>query len=245
MRYCWELNLATEMGSTRDAEQAQYVQDMFSRIARRYDLMNRLMTGGQDARWRREVIRRSNLMAGERLLDLGAGTGDLAREALRQVPGCKVVAADFTLEMMRVGKSRPPSLGLNWSAADALRIPFSSETFEAVVSGFLLRNVTDIKQSLGEQLRVLKPGGYIVALDTTRPAESLWRPLIDFHLHVIIPSLGKLITGEAEAYTYLPETTEAFLEAEQLAAYMEASGFQQVGFKRLMFGTIAIHWGRK
>ena len=83
MRCCWELNLATEMGSTRDAEQAQYVQDMFSRIARRYDLMNRLMTAGQDARWRREVIRRSNLMAGERLLDLGAGTGDLAREALR------------------------------------------------------------------------------------------------------------------------------------------------------------------
>ena len=85
----------------------------------------------------------------------------------------------------------------------------------------------------------------MVSLDTTRPPETALRPLIDFHLHVIIPSLGKLITGEAEAYTYLPETTRAFLKAEDLAAYMESAGFQAVGFKRLMLGTIAIHWGQK
>lgn len=221
------------------------VRDMFSRIAWRYDLMNRLMTAGQDTRWRREVIHKTKLKADGKLLDLGAGTGDLAREALRQVPGCTAVAADFTLEMMQVGYSRSPGTRLNWTGADALNIPFQRETFEAVVSGFLLRNVTDIKRSLSEQMRVLKPGGYLVALDTTRPAENNLRPLIDFHLHVIIPSLGKVITGEAEAYTYLPETTESFLEAEHLAEYMEDSGFQQVGFKRLMFSTIAIHWGVK
>lgn len=85
----------------------------------------------------------------------------------------------------------------------------------------------------------------MVALDTTRPADNRMRVLIDFYLHVIIPSLGKLITGDAEAYTYLPETTEAFLEAEQLAVYMKQAGYNQVGFRRLMFGTIAIHWGRK
>jgi demethylmenaquinone methyltransferase/2-methoxy-6-polyprenyl-1,4-benzoquinol methylase len=218
---------------------------MFSRIAKRYDLMNRLMTAGQDAGWRREVIRRSHLKVDSRLLDLGAGTGDLAREALRQVPECTAVAADFTLEMMRVGKSRPQSRGLNWTGANALRLPYQRETFEAVVSGFLLRNVTDIKESLSEQLRVLKPGGFMVALDTTRPPENALRPLIDIYLHVIIPGLGKLITGEGDAYTYLPETTETFLEAEQLAAHMDDAGFNQVGFKRLMFGTIAIHWGMK
>ncbi|HUV26699.1 MAG TPA: bifunctional demethylmenaquinone methyltransferase/2-methoxy-6-polyprenyl-1,4-benzoquinol methylase UbiE [Anaerolineales bacterium] len=237
--------MATDTENTSGVDQAQYVQDMFSRIAKRYDLMNRLMTAGQDTRWRREVIRRSQLEADGRLLDLGTGTGDLAREAARQVPDCSAVAADFTLEMMRVGKSRTPNLKLQWTAADALCLPFPGETFEAVVSGFLLRNVTDIKQSLREQLRVLKPGGYLVALDTTRPAENNMRVLIDFYLHVIIPSLGRMVTGEAEAYTYLPETTEAFLEAEQLADYMEHAGFQEVDYRRLMFGTIAIHWGKK
>lgn len=233
------------MSNSSSGAQAQNVQAMFGRIAKRYDLMNRLMTAGQDTRWRREVILKSQLPPNGHLLDLGAGTGDLAREALRQVPGCSATAADFTQEMMRVGKSRTPNLDLKWTAANALCLPFPGGTFEAVVSGFLLRNVTDIQQSLKEQLRVLKPGGIMVALDTTRPAENRLRVLIHFYLHVIIPSLGRLITGEAEAYTYLPETTEAFLEAEQLADYMEQAGFHQVGFRRLMFGTIAIHWGKK
>lgn len=233
------------MGSSRGAEQAQYVQEMFGRIAKRYDLMNRLMTAGQDTRWRKEVIRRSHLEPEGYLLDLGAGTGDLAREALHQLPDCHTFAADFTLEMMRVGKTRPNSQELNWGAANALNLPFPGETFDAVVSGFLLRNVSDIQQSLREQLRVLKAGGYMVALDTTRPAENKMRGLIHFYLNVIIPNLGRLVTGEAEAYTYLPETTQSFLEAEQLAKLLGTTGFQEVGFRRFMYGTIAIHWGRK
>lgn len=233
------------MGNPHPLDKAQQVQDMFGRIAKRYDLMNCLMTAGQDTRWRREVIRKSRLKTNGQLLDLGAGTGDLAQEAFNQVPGCTVTAADFTLEMMRVGKSHFARQELNWTAADALHLPFRQENFDAVVSGFLLRNVADIMGSLREQLRVLKPGGVIVVLDTTRPAQNKLRPLIDFYLHVIIPNLGKLIAGDAEAYTYLPETTESFLSAEQLAAHMEESGLKQVAFKRLMFGTIAIHWGMK
>jgi demethylmenaquinone methyltransferase/2-methoxy-6-polyprenyl-1,4-benzoquinol methylase len=239
------VNLEIEVENASGDDRARYVQDMFGRIAERYDLMNRLMTAGQDNRWRREVIQRSHIAAGGFLLDLGAGTGDLANEALRQVPGCRTAAADFTLEMMRVGKSRTSNQELNWTAADALWLPFNDDTFNAVVSGFLMRNVTNIHQSLEEQLRVLKPGGYLVALDTTRPAENNLKVFIDFYLDVIIPRLGRLISGEAEAYTYLPETTQAFLEAEQLAAYMEQAGFQKVGFRRRMFGTIAIHWGSK
>lgn len=227
------------------AKQARYVQAMFGRIASRYDLMNRLMTAGQDNRWRREVIRRSHLPTEGRLLDLGAGTGDLAREAERQISASWVVAADFTLDMMRIGRARYTSSRINWLAADALRLPIPSEAFEAVVSGFLLRNVIDIDQCLREQLRILKPGGYMVALDTTRPQNNFLRPLINFYLHTIIPILGRIIAGEFDAYTYLPETTELFLEAEQLAADMEGAGYKQVGFRRLMLGTIAVHWGRK
>jgi demethylmenaquinone methyltransferase/2-methoxy-6-polyprenyl-1,4-benzoquinol methylase len=233
------------MAHLTGAERARYVQGMFSRIARRYDLMNRLMTAGQDSRWRREVIRTTGLAENGRLLDLGAGTGDLAWESQRQYPGSQPVAADFTLEMMQVGKRRPNMPSLDWSAADALRLPFLSEAFDAVVSGFLLRNVMDVPQALSEQYRVLKPGGRVVVLDTTRPSRNLLSPLINFHLHSIIPFLGKIIAGASEAYTYLPESTEAFLQAEQLAVYISQAGFKEVGFRRLMFGTVAIHWGRK
>jgi demethylmenaquinone methyltransferase/2-methoxy-6-polyprenyl-1,4-benzoquinol methylase len=223
-------------------ERAQYVQSMFTKIAHRYDLMNRLMTGGQDIRWRKDVIRHARLMPNASLLDLGTGTGDLAREALTQEPKAKVTAADFTIEMMRVGNKNG---NLQWSAADALNLPFKSEIFDAVVSGFLMRNVTDIQQALKEQYRVLKAGGRIVILDTTRPKKNILSPFIWIHMHVIIPTVGGLLSGERDAYNYLPDTTEGFLTAEQLASRMTAAGFKNVEFKRFMFGTIAIHWGEK
>ncbi len=225
-------------------QRGQYVQAMFARIAPHYDRMNRLMTAGQDVRWRQEAIRRTKLSPGGRLLDLGAGTGDLAAEALRQFPGSQVIAADFTLEMMLFGRSvREASLA--WSGADALQLPFPEHSFDAVVSGYLLRNVSDLPLALCEQRRVLKPGGRIVALDTTRPPRRLLSPLINFHLHTVIPTLGRLLTGEPEAYSYLPDSTQGFLSAEQLAARLVQAGFRQIGFRRLMFSTMAIHWGIK
>lgn len=224
-------------------EKSRYIQDLFTRIAPRYDLMNRLMTGGQDIRWRKEVIRRAALHPNASLLDLGAGTGDLAREALVQQPTARVTAADFTLEMMRAGRQAADTFA--WSAADALRLPFRDEQFDAVVSGFLMRNVVDTIAALREQHRVLKPKGRIVILDTTRPKKNLLSPFIWLHMHLVIPALGTLLSGQRDAYTYLPDSTEAFLTAEDLAARMAAAGFKRIGYKRLMFGTIAIHWGEK
>jgi demethylmenaquinone methyltransferase/2-methoxy-6-polyprenyl-1,4-benzoquinol methylase len=216
---------------------------MFTRIAHRYDMMNRLMTGYQDVRWRKQVIKLAELKPSASLLDLGTGTGDLAREALSEFPNARVTAADFTLEMMRVGAQQ---IGpLNFSTADALRLPFENESFDAVVSGFLMRNVIDLKLALEEQHRVLKSGGRIVILDTTRPKRNLLSPFIWIHMHVIIPALGGLLSGVREAYTYLPDTTESFVTAEQLAQRLNDAGFQNVGYQRLMFGTIAIHHAKK
>lgn len=226
-------------------DRARAVQRMFDRIAPRYDLMNRLMTAGQDVRWRREVVRRARLQAGMRVLDLGAGTGDLSFEVLRQHPQVQPVAADFTLGMLHIAQRRAGARPVVWSAADALHLPFPDEAFDAVISGFLLRNVTDLPRALREMRRVLRPGGRFVALDTTRPARNWLYPFIAFHLHTVIPWLGRLIAGQAEAYTYLPQSTEGFLRAEELAAHMAAAGFRQIGFRRRMFGTIAIHWGEK
>ncbi len=224
------------------SERAKYVQNMFTRIARRYDLMNRLMTGGQDVRWRKRVIELARLTPHASLLDLGTGTGDLVREALSAFPQARVVGADFTLEMMRVGRR---SEALDFAAADALQLPFPDSSFDAVVSGFLMRNVIDVQKALEEQYRILKPGGRIVILDTTRPKRNILSPFIWLHMHFVIPTLGGLITGSPEAYRYLPETTEGFLTAEEMAGRMTQAGFKGVAFQRFMFGTIAIHWGEK
>jgi len=223
-------------------ERATYVQNMFTQIAKRYDLMNRLMTGFQDVRWRKQVVRLARLTKDASLLDLGTGTGDLAREALMQFPQAKVIAADFTLEMMRVGQKTNP---LNFSCADALRLPFNDSTFDAVISGFLMRNVIDLQKGIEEQFRVLKNGGRIVILDTTRPKKNILSPFIWIHMHFIIPTLGGLLTGAREAYNYLPDTTENFVTAEDLSSRMVKAGFKNINFQRLMFGTIAIHWGEK
>jgi demethylmenaquinone methyltransferase/2-methoxy-6-polyprenyl-1,4-benzoquinol methylase len=224
---------------------ARYVQAMFGRIAGRYDLMNRLMTGGQDVRWRRLAIDRAALPPGAALLDLGAGTGDLALEALRRDPSVRALAADFTLEMMRVGRQRPGGAHVRWAGVDALHLPFEPNRFDAVVSGYLMRNVVDVARAWAEQLRVLRPGGRVVCLDTTPPPRGVLRPFILLHLRFVIPALGRLVAGASDAYTYLPDSTEGFLTAEQLAQRLTAAGFQQVGFRRLMFGTMALHWGQK
>jgi demethylmenaquinone methyltransferase/2-methoxy-6-polyprenyl-1,4-benzoquinol methylase len=239
-----EVSLANLAGN----ERARYVQEMFTHIAKRYDLMNHIMTAGQDVHWRQEVISRAAIPSNGRLLDLGAGTGDLASEALRQASTCRALAADFTLEMMRTGWTHPRNDSyrqLEWTAADAQYLPFADETFDAVVSGFLLRNVSDVLKSLTEQYRVLKPGGRIVCLDTTPPPHSILSPLIHFYLRTIIPWLGSLIARQREAYQYLPASTESFLEPERLAVRLITAGFQRVGFQRKMFGAIAIHWGLK
>jgi demethylmenaquinone methyltransferase/2-methoxy-6-polyprenyl-1,4-benzoquinol methylase len=223
-------------------DRGAYVQKMFTRIAHRYDLMNRLMTAGQDTRWRKRVIQQAGLNPFARLLDIGAGTGDLAREALKQHNKASITAADFTLEMMQVGRKNDK---LAWSVADALNLPFAEKVFDAVVSGFLMRNVSDIQQALKEQYRTLKPGGRIVVLDTTKPRRNLLTPLIWLHMHVVIPLVGGLLTGSRDAYKYLPDSTEAFISANELAVRMAAVGFKKINFEVFMFGTVAVHWGEK
>lgn len=144
--------------------------------------------------------------------------------------------------MMRVGKKIS---ALNFSGADALRLPFDDSSFDTVVSGFLMRNVVDLRKALVEQNRVLKTGGLIVILDTTRPNKNLVSPFIWIHMHLVIPAIGGLLTGDRQAYRYLPETTESFVTVEDMVDHMAAAGFKNIGFRRFIFGIIAIHWGEK
>lgn len=235
------------MAQLEGQERSRYVQQMFGRIAGRYNIMNRLMTGGQDMRWRRFVVQQAQLPPGGRLLDLATGTGDIAFEALRAVPDAQVVGADFALPMMVVGRQQQRGQQVQWCGADALRLPFADASFDAVVSGYLVRNVIDITTTLKEQMRVLRPGGHIVILDTTPPPDNLLRPFILFHLRYIIPLLGRLIAGRqgADAYRYLPESTQGFKTAEELAELMRGAGYRNVSYRKFMFGTMAVHHGTR
>ena len=226
-------------------ERYNYVQNTFTRIAARYDLLNRLMTLGQDKHWRHETIGYLQPQNLECILDIGSGTGDFAIELKKNWPQLTVIAADFTLEMVRVGKKQYGKKDINWVIADAQYLPFKKEAFDGVISGYLFRNVPDINLALKEQNRVLRAPGHFAALDTTPPAKNLLLPFIKIHLHFIIPLLGKIIAGDSEAYKYLPDSTESFLPADKLTGKIREHGFVSVNFVKKMFGTMAIHWGKK
>jgi len=226
-------------------ERAQYVQDMFARIAGRYDTMNRLMTFGQDLKWRRYVIEQARLPQNGRLLDIATGTGDIAYEGWRQTPGLQAVGGDFTVEMMHAGQHIPARHAIQWVGADTLALPFPNNTFDAVTSGFLMRNVIDVPGAFHEQMRVTKPGGHVVVLESSPPKDNWLKPFIRIHLNTIIPTLGRLVTGNGDAYCYLPDSTQQFLPPEPLAEAMRQAGLVDVRYKLFMFGTIAIHTGQK
>ena len=229
------------MAPAPDTRHGTMVRAMFDRIAARYDRMNRLMTFGQDERWRRLVVRLAELPPAGRLLDVGSGTGGIVLAARAADRRLRAVAADFSLEMMAAGRRRPGGAAIAWCAADAQRLPFGDASFDAVTSGYLLRNASDARQVLAEQVRVVRPGGRVVCLDTCPQAGLLAR----FFMRYAIPLLGRLVAGESQAYRYLPQSTQAFLKPETLAGLMRAAGLEAVRWRRLMLGSVAIHWGRR
>ncbi|MDM8518731.1 bifunctional demethylmenaquinone methyltransferase/2-methoxy-6-polyprenyl-1,4-benzoquinol methylase UbiE [Anaerolineales bacterium HSG6] len=232
------------------AEKHAYVNQMFARIAPRYDIMNRLMSAGQDGRWRNLLVKQLQLPPQGNLLDIATGTGDIAFEAVRQRPDlAQVVGADFTLPMMTIGKNRYPQLQnrqkLSWSGADTVYLPFPDDYFDGVVSGFLMRNVTNVANVLADQTRVCKPGGKVAILEIPRPAESLFGAMFRLYFHNIVPMLGGIISGQPDAYSYLPHSADAFLRPEELKQAMETAGLKNVQYTMLMMGTVALHVGQK
>jgi demethylmenaquinone methyltransferase/2-methoxy-6-polyprenyl-1,4-benzoquinol methylase len=180
---------------------------MFARISKHYDLLNRIMTFGQDGLWRRETVRIASGDQAHWILDLGAGTGDLAIEALRQYPKANIVAVDFTPEMLILGREKRGGDQVRWIVADGKNLPFKDDVFGSSVSAFLVRNLHPLDPVLIEQRRVLSPAGTAVSLDTTPPTRSIFRPIINLYLNLFIPLLGRFLAGDQAAYRYLRDTT--------------------------------------
>lgn len=226
----------------RGDARAHAVNNIFDRIAPRYDLMNKVMTFGMDSAWRRFVINQAQIPPHGKILDIATGTGDIAFEALTQVPDLLAVGADFVPRMMTVGRERPQGGRVRWTTADALNLPYADESFDAVTHGFLVRNVIDISRAFAEMRRVLKPGGRMVCLDTTPPPPSLVRPFVTLYMTQIVPLIGQVLTGHRDAYTYLPNSSLEFKNAETVAHLMREAGFAEVSYRTFNFGTIAVHW---
>ena len=227
----------------------RYVKAMFGRIAPRYDLVNTVMTLGLDRGWRRAAIRAAAPPPGGTALDVGTGTGRLALDLARAMPGGGVVGADFTLPMLRFGQPlrRREAWGrrVAFVSADALELPFADATFDVVSSSFTVRNLADPGRGFREQVRVARPGGRVVCLELTMPRNGLFRAAFWLYFRRVVPLVGGLLAGDREAYSYLPESVAAFLRPEALAAVMRESGLERVRYRLLGFGTVALHVGER
>ena len=230
---------------TMAAERAQAVSTMFTRIARRYDLMNSVMTAGRHHAWRGAAAREAVGAPPGPVLDLATGTADLAIAARRLDPARVVIGADFSLGMLVEGRrkltARRARVAL--AAADALALPFADGAFASVVSAFLLRNLVDLDAGLAEMRRVTRRGGRVITLDIVKIALPLWDALFGLYFHRVVPAIGAVVAGDRQAYTYLPESVDRFLTAQGLAAAMRRAGLRDVSYRTLGLGSVALHVG--
>jgi len=231
-------------------EKEKLVGRVFTSVAAKYDLMNDLMSFGVHRLWKRWFAATSGVRAGDSVLDLAGGTGDIAALLLPLV-GDKggVVLGDINAAMLHTGRDRMIDRGhvrnLQYAQLNAQALPFADASFDTVTIAFGLRNVTDKDAALREMQRVLKPGGRVLILEFSSLQSDLLKPLYDFHSFQVLPRLGKVIADDAESYRYLAESIRKHPDQATLKAMLEAAGFAQVDVRNLSAGIVAIHRGYK
>lgn len=241
----------------RPEEKATYVRDSFARIAPGYDRTNRAMTFGLDQQWREYVVRKAAPPFNGRALDVGTGTGDFLPLLAAWMPAGIAVGVDFCLPMMQAGWSKldalqstatpnePPPGPAVFVGGDALRMPFPDNSFDAITTGFVMRNVTDIEAALREMWRVARPGGVMICLEVARPNNLLLRLGHRFYFEHIVPWIGGFMNKDRRFYTYLPHSARVFPPPAELARMMRAAGWCHVHYKLLSLSAVAVHIGTK
>jgi len=234
-----------------ESDHARRVREMFAGIAGRYDLLNHLLSGNTDRRWRRLVAKRLQPVletTGAQVLDVACGTGDLAIEfASAHGTQARIIGTDFCRPMLDLAAHKAAKVDklIPFIEADALSLPFADESFEAVSIAFGLRNLANVKDGLRELRRVLKPGGQIAILEFSRPIVPGFRALFQLYFIRVLPFIGGLVSGSRGAYEYLPDSVSRFPDQKLLAAMMQDVGFEAIDYKNLTGGIAALHVGSR
>jgi demethylmenaquinone methyltransferase/2-methoxy-6-polyprenyl-1,4-benzoquinol methylase len=231
-------------------EKQDRVRAVFDSVATRYDLMNDLMSMGIHRLWKRRAVEMAGVRRGQRVLDLAAGTGDLAEKFSKIVgPDGEVVMSDINEAMLNEGRSRLVDAGvvgnLEYAIANAEVLPFASDSFDCVTIGFGLRNVTHKQFALDEMFRVLRPGGRALVLEFSHPTIAPLARAYDLYSFSVLPVMGKFVAGDSDSYRYLAESIRMHPDQETLLSMMEQAGLERCSFVNLTGGVVAIHRGYK
>jgi len=243
----------SQIGSTklmfRLSEKSEMIQQMFSAIAPRYDLLNRLLSFGIDRRWRKKAVRLLKYSKWGRILDVATGTGDVALEIAKSTPASvKITGADFCHEMVELGEAKvaasPYAERIDFKVAPCEDLPFPDNTFDSITIAFGIRNVVDRKLGLAEMWRVLRPGGRLIILEFSTPRSLLFRQIYHFYFRRLLPVIGGLIS-RYNAYKYLPDSVLEFPGHEEFSRMIAEAGFRSIHIKELTFGIASIYAGDK
>ena len=232
-----------------NGKKGEQVEQMFDRIAHSYDLLNHALSFGIDKHWRKAAIHSLKPHAPRTMLDVATGTGDFAMLAARELKPEHLWAVDISEGMMAVGRDKVKQAGLDgvidFRREDCMQLTFADNTFDALTVAYGIRNFEDLDRGLREMHRVLVPGGRLVIIELTSPVHFPMKQLFWLYAHVIMPSVGRLISRDRKAYSYLPATMEAFPQGERMQGILQQAGFRTVSFRRFCFGLSTLYEAQK
>ena len=226
----------------------RYVADLFARISSHYDLMNDVMTLGMHRGWKRRTASLATQALQGPALDVSTGTGDLAFQLARRPGVNSTVGLDLLPEMISLAQGRAvrqKASNVSLMLGDALSLPFPTGTFACATAGFSLRNMPDAREAIREMARVVQPGGRVALLELSPMENGVKARLFRLYFHGVVPLVGNLIARDRAAYTYLPQSVDRFYDADELASILRETGLENIGYRRLGFGTVCLHWGDK
>jgi len=234
---------------SNEGAKGEQVERMFDQIAHSYDFLNHTLSLGIDRSWRKAAIDSLKPYAPQRILDVATGTGDFALMAVDRLHPQSLIGADLSEGMLRVGREKVERAGksdvITLQKEDCMALSFEDNTFDAVTVAYGVRNFEDLDRGLREMLRVLKPGGRLVIIELTSPVRFPMKQLFWLYAHVWMPIVGKLVSRDSRAYSYLPATMEAFPQGEVMQGIIEKAGFQSVKFRRFTFGLSTLYTAEK